>query len=152
MSVTTVRGGLTTSSQVPLTYHPATAITHVDLGPTLALVLRAQHLIRSISRFLCWQAYLLAAATSNRALLAARTLAWQILLVARVGGYRGAVMSRVAWTRTWDSKTVRALRKKMMYDFAFFILGSGNGLVLLLFWPGWLVVGGAAWAAVRICG
>lgn len=49
-------------------------------------------------------------------------------------------------------KATESLRKKLLYEFADFVLGSGNSLVLLVFWPGWIVVGGGVWGVKWVCG
>lgn len=43
------------------------------------------------------------------------------------------------------------MRKKLFDEFAFFILGGGHRVILMLFWPGWWVLV-LAWAAYRFCG
>ncbi|KAI1270987.1 hypothetical protein F5Y07DRAFT_45400 [Xylaria sp. FL0933] len=49
-------------------------------------------------------------------------------------------------TRTlWNSTQMRRLRKRIEFEFFTLILGAGgNNLCLVLFWPGWGVVGLAA--------
>lgn len=32
------------------------------------------------------------------------------------------------------------LRHKLYFEVVVFVLGGGNGVFLLLFWPGWIVV------------
>lgn len=49
-------------------------------------------------------------------------------------------LSRVAWG-AWNSKQARRLRKKLEFEFFVLILGSGNGIMLMVFWPGWILVG-----------
>ncbi|KAG6000926.1 hypothetical protein E4U21_004877 [Claviceps maximensis] len=51
-------------------------------------------------------------------------------------------MSAPATAGLWEARSTQALRKKLFYEVAVFILGSGNPVILLLLWPGWLVVGG----------
>ncbi len=43
----------------------------------------------------------------------------------------------------WD--VTERPRRKVAFEFAVFLLGGGNGLVLLAFWPGWLLVGLGVW-------
>lgn len=55
--------------------------------------------------------------------------------------------ARLAW------KATEQLRKKLIFEFMVFFLGSGgNGLILVLFWPGWIVVGSGLWGICWICG
>lgn len=51
-----------------------------------------------------------------------------------------AALSNIAW-RVWDSKQSRRLRKKLEFEFFVLILGTGNGIILMIFWPGWILVG-----------
>ncbi|GAO17344.1 hypothetical protein UVI_02038640 [Ustilaginoidea virens] len=50
-----------------------------------------------------------------------------------------------------EAKPARSLRKKLFYEFAVFILGSGNPLLLMLLWPGWLVVAALSFALWTWC-
>lgn len=49
-------------------------------------------------------------------------------------------LSKIAWG-AWNSKQCRRLRKKLEFEFFVLILGSGNGIILMMFWPGWILVG-----------
>ncbi|PFH55620.1 hypothetical protein XA68_17944 [Ophiocordyceps unilateralis] len=56
-------------------------------------------------------------------------------------------MSSVGVVATvWQSRAVELVRARLFYEFALFILGGGNALFLLLFWPGWVLVGFVLWA------
>lgn len=35
---------------------------------------------------------------------------------------------------------IRRLRKKVAFELITFMLGAGNGIFLLIFWPGWLLI------------
>lgn len=51
----------------------------------------------------------------------------------------------------WRTRIVQALGKKIAFEFFTLFLGSGgNALCLLLFWPGWWVIGLIGWAA-HVC-
>ncbi|KAG6063044.1 hypothetical protein E4U16_001026, partial [Claviceps sp. LM84 group G4] len=49
----------------------------------------------------------------------------------------------------WEGRSTQALRKKLFYEIAVFVLGCGNPFIVLLFWPGWLIVGGLAFVLWR---
>lgn len=49
-------------------------------------------------------------------------------------------LGKMAWS-AWDSKQGRRLRKKLEFEFFVLILGCGNSLCLVIFWPGWILVG-----------
>ncbi|OAA46117.1 hypothetical protein NOR_02870 [Metarhizium rileyi] len=67
-------------------------------------------------------------------------------IATKFGAFHGFNMSAKALADFWDAKSTRMLRRKLFYEFAVFILGSGNPIILLLFWPGWLLVAGAWFA------
>ncbi|KAI1090248.1 hypothetical protein F5B19DRAFT_494531 [Rostrohypoxylon terebratum] len=48
----------------------------------------------------------------------------------------------------WRTRIVQSLGKKVAFEFFTLFLGSGgNAVCLLLFWPGWWVIGLIGWAA-----
>lgn len=108
------------------------------LAPALAYLLHLQRLLRSVSVFLCLQAYLLASTTLYASAIVGRHTYW----ATRVG----TTMSGQLVYGTWDSGVVKALRRRVFDEFADFILGSGNTVILMLFWPGWWVLAGTTWA------
>lgn len=38
-------------------------------------------------------------------------------------------------------KSTERARQRLFFEFMVFILGCGNGILLLLFWPGWIFIG-----------
>jgi hypothetical protein len=40
----------------------------------------------------------------------------------------------------WNSAQVKRLRKKLEFEFFTLILGGGNSLCLVIFWPGWCIL------------
>lgn len=111
------------------------------LGPVLEIVLRFQ----SLTLFLSLRAYFVASVACISIIHATNVLAWNALYVAKLGAFHGATLSRKATLGIWRSRNVQALRKKLFYEFAVFILGGGNLLFILIFWPGWWLVAGASW-------
>lgn len=49
-------------------------------------------------------------------------------------------------------KALEPLRNKLFKEFMIFVLGGGNGVILAVFWPGWIVVGPAVWGVWCFCG
>ncbi|TQV90645.1 hypothetical protein IF1G_10597 [Cordyceps javanica] len=142
---------LTASRVEPLSqHHHATIISR--LGPTLAYAVHFQNIVGSLSVFLCWRAYLLASVSVTQAYYATRILAFYALVGTKIGAFYGAAASVRAAAAVWDMKTTRRLRDKLFYEFALFVLGAGNGLFLLVLWPGWIVIGGTSFALWQICG
>ncbi|KAM3518634.1 hypothetical protein NHJ13051_008053 [Beauveria bassiana] len=142
---------LTASRVEPLSqHHHATMISRV--GPTLAYAVQLQDIIGSLSAILCWRAHLLSSISLAQAYSAIRFLALHLLVATKLGAFYGAAASVRAATTVWDMKTTRMLRDKLFYEFALFVLGAGNGLFLLVLWPGWIVIGGTSFVLWQICG
>jgi hypothetical protein len=151
------RGSLLTASRVErgvsiVTVTPRSNVIS-RLRPALAFALHFQYIIGSFSSFLYIQAYFVTSLAFVHALYASRFLAIQAYFATKFGVFHGFNMSAQALAGVWDAKTIQMLRKKIFYEFAVFILGSGNPFILLLFWPGWLVVGGTSMAVWQLlCG
>lgn len=147
------KGSLLTASKVEpgVSINPHSTVIGT-LGPALAVAARFQYIIGTFSSFLYLQAYFVTSIAFVNALYASRFLAIQAYIATKFGAFHGFNMSAKALADVWDARTTRMLRKKLFYEFAVFILGSGNSMILLLFWPGWLVVGGASFAAWQFCG
>lgn len=52
----------------------------------------------------------------------------------------GAALANIART-AWNSKQSRRLQKKVEFEFFVLILGCGNSFCLVVFWPGWILIG-----------
>lgn len=51
----------------------------------------------------------------------------------------------------WDTPTTRRLRQKIVFEFMTFILGAGNNIFLVIFWPGSLLLGATALTIQWVC-
>ncbi|KAJ4158711.1 uncharacterized protein LMH87_009225 [Akanthomyces muscarius] len=142
---------LTASRVEPLSqHHHATIMSRMN--PTLAYAVHCQNIIGSLSSLLCRRAYFFASVSLASAYYAARFLAFYTLLATKLGALHGSTTSVRAAAAVWDMKTTRMLRDKLFYEFALFILGAGNGLFLLVLWPGWIVIGGTSFVLWQMCG
>ncbi|KHN99356.1 uncharacterized protein MAM_03054 [Metarhizium album ARSEF 1941] len=122
------------------------------LWPLLAFAARFQYIISSFSSFLYIQTCFVTSLAVVSALCASRFLTIRAYVATESGAVHAFNMSAKAFANLWDAKTTRVLRRNLFYEFAVFILGSGNSIILLLFWPGWLVVGGATFALWKFLG
>ncbi|CEJ94181.1 hypothetical protein VHEMI09729 [[Torrubiella] hemipterigena] len=136
-------------SPYPSASHTTTMASR--LGPTFATALYFQRAVGSLSVFLCWRAYVLATFSLTTLLQTAKLLTFYAYVRMKFGAFHGYIMSTRIVAGVWDSKAVQMLRQKLFYEFALFILGMGNPLILMLFWPGWVVICGTAWAAWQFC-
>ncbi|KAK7408540.1 hypothetical protein QQX98_009301 [Neonectria punicea] len=114
------------------------------LGPALETAFRFQSLISSLSLFVCVQAWFLASVALVNVLYASKILALQASIATKAGAFHGYAMSNRAAAGIWNSRAIQKLRKKLWDEFALFILGSGNTVITVFFWPGWWVLGGAS--------
>jgi hypothetical protein len=123
------------------------------LYTTLPSAVLLHRVLSTVSVYLCLQAYTLAAITFTTALWISRVFAFQAYMATKLGAFHAYIASAKALAQLYRSKTIRVLRKKLFFEFAVFILGGyGNGLFLLIFWPGWLVIGGTSYALWQLCG
>jgi hypothetical protein len=144
---------LLTASKVDLSVstHPRSDITRL-IGPALQIALRFQSLVGSVSIFLCLRACYVASITFASVLYASKTVTFKAFVAAKFSAFHGFNMSSQALASAWNSKKIQKLRNKLWYEFAVFILGSGNLIFLMLFWPGWWVLAGACWAGWMLFG
>ena len=137
---------LTASKVEPNVLPYSTEILITSLSPIVQSVLHVQRILGALSLQITLQVYIAAQITLVSAAWAGRIFAIQAFVV--VKGSVWASRHVVWWT--WTSKGVVTFRQQSFHNLATWALGSGNGLVLLFFWPGWwLVVGGSC--AVWIC-
>lgn len=63
-----------------------------------------------------------------------------------------AALARVA-EKAWNSRQARKLQKKVEFEFFVLILGCGNSFCLVIFWPGWILIGLAylLWWVISRC-
>lgn len=134
----------------PDVHYPSAAIE--QFRPHLEFAIRFRNIISSLSVFLCWQAYCLSSIALQNALYVSKILAFQAYLSSKYGVWYTWLVSSSATSMVWNSRIVQEWRKNSFHNFAVFILGSGNGLILVLFWPGWLLIGGASLAVWQLAG
>ena len=120
------------------------------LTQSLYLAVIFQRLLSTTTVFVLFRAYLL-----SGLLLRQSFFACEILLVQSY--YASALVAHQLFLATKQSlrlgwRATEPLRKKLLFEFMVFVLGSGNGIILLVFWPGWLVVGPGVWCMMWACG
>lgn len=120
------------------------------LTNTLSLFATLQTLLHNGTLFLLFRSYFLLRQSflvSQILLYGSSILLWQYSSILGKGAY---------WTTKFGVKEgykrTAWLRKKLQYEFFVFILGGGNPILLVVFWPGWLVVMTGVWGAWWVCG
>ncbi|KAH7354926.1 hypothetical protein BKA65DRAFT_475398 [Rhexocercosporidium sp. MPI-PUGE-AT-0058] len=135
-----------------LTFTPTstTTITISLLSPALThsfyLASTFQRLLSTTTLFLFLRTYMLSLILLQNSLYVSQVLllkaSYTTLLLAKSSLAMAKEMGRIGW------KASEGLRKKLWFEFMVFVLGGGNGLMLLVFWPGWIVLWCIYWAWV----
>ncbi|KAG6157756.1 hypothetical protein E4U50_008427 [Claviceps purpurea] len=119
---------------------------HRHSTPILVLVFHVQRLLVCLSSLWCLNSPLVASTSLVRYLHSRTHLAANL---GACGASNGLSMSAQATAGRWEGRSTQALRKKLFYEIAVFVLGCGNPVIVLLLWPGWLIVGGLAFVLWR---
>jgi len=134
------------------TYNTKPILTILSPAFTNSLYLahKLQHLLSTTTLFLLFRAYLLSLFLLQQSHHATQVLLIRIFYAASILGknalWTGERGMRVVW------KSTEGTRKKLFHEFMVFVLGSGgNAAILVLFWPGWILVGGF-WGIWTVCG
>ncbi|KAF4774358.1 hypothetical protein HER10_EVM0012074 [Colletotrichum scovillei] len=107
------------------------------LGPTFDIAVRFQRVVAVASSLLFLYAHLLATSTLTSAVIATRLFAVHSLFAIK----KATTAFRTSMGHVWESKRIQKLRKKVFMEFATTILGpGGNMLIVMVFWPGWLLI------------
>jgi len=84
--------------------------------------------------------------------IAASSILWTTGIAATRSYRASCTLSRLLGRGThiaWESNSIRRVRKKLVFEFMVLVLGpAGNGLLVVVFWPGWwflALVAGATW-------
>lgn len=118
------------------------------LSPLVYSALQLQRILSAVSLQILLQAYTAACVTMATAVWSSKLFALHAAIAVK-----GSVwFSGHAIWWTWTSKGVVALREHTFRNFATWVLGSGNGLILVFFWPGWWCLAGTSYAVWAFCG
>ncbi|KAH6676329.1 hypothetical protein B0J14DRAFT_636488 [Halenospora varia] len=146
------KNALTTLS--PSLYYPlyyATTLlprllTSTTLFLTFRLALLSYHLLWHsyyASTIILLQTYYASNYLALHSYYASCYLALQSYYASTVVAKRLCVAGKFGGKMVW--KRSEHLRNKLWFEFVVFALGGGNGMLLLVFWPGWLVIGPVVW-------
>lgn len=109
----------------------------LELGP----IFRESHKLNSALFVFAQQFFQLNSVALAYLLFGCNVAALHVVLAAKdFATMSMTAVSKLAWG-AWNSKQSRRLRKKLEFEFFVLILGCGNGFILMVFWPGWLLVG-----------
>ncbi|KAI1413861.1 hypothetical protein F5Y13DRAFT_179229 [Hypoxylon sp. FL1857] len=112
-------------------------------APTLLIIIQCQQLLGAASlscysqaHWLTWQFFRLGWIIASQLYVASSFFRARIMALGRI---------------IWETKTIQRLKKRIVFEFFTLMLGSGgNCMCLIVFWPGWWVLG-LIGLAVRFC-
>ena len=119
-------------------------VNHVtSLSPvftrSLYLATFLPRLLSTTTIFLTFRVYLLTAILLRQSFSSSQYLLVQTyyacVILTEVALLRAKTIMNLGWRATEN------LRKKLFFEFMVFLLGGGYGLLLIILWPGWIVVG-----------
>lgn len=150
MAVLIASSNPTTTLTTSQNAKPILALLSPAISNSLYLAAILQQLLSTTTIFLLFRTYLL-----SLFLLQKSYHASQVLLIRSL--YASSLLCKTA---SWTSKrgmralwkTTEGTRKKLFREFMIFILGGGNQLILIVFWPGWLLIGGSIWGLWHLWG
>ena len=149
MAVLTASSNPTTRLATTQHTKPILTLLSPALTNSLYFAAIAQRLLSTTTLFLIFRTYLL-----SLFLLQQSYHASQILLIWSL--YASSILfentywaSKQGMRVLWESS--EGTRKKLFMEFMIFVLGGGNQFILVVFWPGWIVIGAGIWGAWRVC-
>lgn len=121
------------------------ALTH-----SLYLAWVFQRLLSTTTLFVAFRAYFLSVMILRQSFYACQILLMQSYFAAGLLAKQLFLTSKQAMNLSW--KATERFRNKLFFEFMIFILGGGNPVFLVIFWPGWIVIGGGACGIWLTCG
>lgn len=123
------------------------------LYPIVNSALQVQQIVGSVAFHLFVRTYFAATIIATASVWASKSIAWRTFLASRILAVTALSMSkRLAWA-LWDCQKSRQLRKRLEFELFVLLLGpGGNALFLMLFWPGWLMLGFLGWGVWQLTG
>ncbi|KAI6262362.1 hypothetical protein MCOR07_007551 [Pyricularia oryzae] len=122
--------------------------------PTRQLVQRLQRTLASLHLFILWCQLSSTIGSRLLSLLAQPAAVNKPTILASATRTRPSIgVRRLSEAGAWGSKTALSWRRRATMELAWAILSpAGNAVCLLLFWPGWWVLGVCVYATWWSCG
>ncbi|KAG0652479.1 hypothetical protein D0Z07_0331 [Hyphodiscus hymeniophilus] len=98
-----------------------------------------QRLVNTATLFLFVRAYVSSLFVLRQTFCTSQLLLIQTYYASAMLARQLYLVSRLGMKKGW--KATEKIRNKLFFEFMVFALGGGNHLLLLVFWPGWFVLG-----------
>jgi hypothetical protein len=129
---------------------PILALLSPALSSSLYLAAILQQLLSTTTIFLLFRTYLLSLFLLQQSYHASQVLLIRSLYASSLLCKNASWASKQGMRLLW--KSTEGIRRKLFREFMIFILGGGNQLILVVFWPGWILVGVSVWGVWRLWG
>jgi hypothetical protein len=150
MAVLNASSSPTTTLTTSQNTKPTLSLLSPAVSNSLYLAAVIQQLLSTTTIFLLFRTYLLSLFLFQQSYHAS-----QVLLIRSLNA-SFLLCKKASWVSKQGMRVLRkkteGIRQRLFREFMIFILGGGNQLFLVLFWPGWILVGGSVWAAWRLWG
>ncbi|KAH6612950.1 hypothetical protein B0J18DRAFT_71336 [Chaetomium sp. MPI-SDFR-AT-0129] len=111
------------------------------LHPLVTSAVYFQHFLSSLAFHLFVRTYFAASVVATLTLWMSKTIAWRTLLVSKFLAIRSLLLARRTTWSVWDCKRARRFRKRLEFELYILLVGGGNTVLLVVFWPGWIMLG-----------
>lgn len=137
---------LSSTSSINIVRVLSPALTH-----SLYFAAVFQRLLSTTTLFLFVRAYISSLFILRQTIYASQLLLLQSYYASALLAKQVYPVLKLGRRRGW--KATEKFRKKLFFEFMVFALGSGgNQVLLVLFWPGWIILGGGAAGIWWACG
>lgn len=114
----------------------------------LAVIL--QRLLSTTTLFLLFRAYFLSAMILRQSFYVSQILLLKSHYTSCLVSRQLFIVSKHGMKTGW--KATENFRNRLLFEFMVWILGGGNSVILVVFWPGWIVIGGGLFGVLWACG
>lgn len=150
MAVLTASSNSKTTLATTQNAKPIIALLSPAFTNSLYLAAILQQLVSTTTLFLLFKSYILSLFLLQQSFHISQIFFIQSLCASSILSKNAYWASKHGTRVIWRS--TEGIRKKLFKEFMIFVLGGGNQIILVVFWPGWIVVGGGVWGVWRLCG
>ncbi|KAK4666668.1 hypothetical protein QC763_302390 [Podospora pseudopauciseta] len=88
---------------------------------------------------------------ASASFVASKAVAYRSFLLSKILAESGVLAGRWVYAKVWNGQRSRLFRKRLEFEIFVLLFGSGNTILLLVLWPGWIVLGlaGVGWWLVN---
>ncbi|KAK4171448.1 hypothetical protein QBC36DRAFT_94922 [Triangularia setosa] len=114
-------------------------------------LVHAIHHFQQVAFHLLLNTYFAVSLLASASLVASKAVAYRSFLLSKILAESGVLAGRWVYAKVWNGQRSRRFRKRLEFEIFVLLFGSGNTILLLVLWPGWIVLGlaGVGWWLVN---